>query len=113
MHKLLKFSIKYRPDFESQIAAASEITTTRLFDDKMLSVGDAVTLQIAETQKVVGVGHITKIRSTTFADEFGTPEGSAENYSMYSAYYHRQIEPTTGIKDVTIVLSMRNEPRQS
>lgn len=98
----MRFSLKHRPEFRDTRVNARTLTTTRLFDDKQLAVGDAVEIVITETGQRVGTGVISKVRNTTFQDLFETATDFDGTVAMYEDYYRRRILPDEQVKDVTI-----------
>lgn len=100
--KTIRFSLKYRPDFLQTLVNAQELTTTRLFDDKQLAVGDPVEIVVTETGRRVGTGIISKVRSTTFQDLFATATDFSGTVAMYEGYYGRHVLPGELVKDVTV-----------
>jgi hypothetical protein len=104
MNKVLKYSLKYRPQFLQNLRSKDEIVTTRLFDDHNLSVGDTLDLEISETGERFAVGKIVKIEVSTFEDVCKHSDDTGGNYAMYRNYYQRPIEPTDAVKEITIHL---------
>lgn len=106
--KDIRFSLKYRPDFLQELPSRRELTTTRLFDDKNLMVGDTVNLVITETGEHVATGRISNIRTIGFAELFAATKNFQGTLAMYQDYYMREVAPTTEAKDITIELLEAN-----
>lgn len=102
--KVLRFSLKYRPDFIRQLSSKRELTTTRLFDDKRLSVGDTVAIVVAETGQSVARGVVSGVKVASFSGLFKSANDLVGTFAMYADYYGRRIRATTRVKDVTITL---------
>ena len=74
--------------------------TTRLFDDKSITVGDEVDFLDAETNEKFATAKITKIKETTFADAMKGAKNVQGMYEQYKGYYNREIKPDTPTKYV-------------
>lgn len=104
MNKVIKFSLKYRPNFLQSLGSKGDIATTRLFDDHNLSVGDLVDLEVLETRKRFASGEIVKVEKNAFEKMFANIENKEANYQMYDDYYGRSIQPTDTVKEIIIRL---------
>jgi len=80
------------------------ITTSRLFDDKNLSVGDLVDMIVAENMQRFALGKIISIESSTFREAFVTVRDAEGNNAMYRHYYKHIIDPDEVVKTITLQL---------
>lgn len=104
MTKHLKFSMQYRPTFQTAITARTHLATTRLFDDKALATGDEVELLLASTGKLVRRAHIERIELSDFRTVLAAARDPEGTRHMYHNYYQRDIPLTTPVKEITLRL---------
>lgn len=91
-------TLKFRPFFIEFILTRDKFVTARLFDDKNLSVGDAVDLLNSETGEKFGNGKIVNIRELSFEEMVKGAVDIEGMYAQYKDYYRRDITPTDTVK---------------
>lgn len=98
-------TLKFRPHLMDQILAGTKTSTWRLFDDKDLTLGDAITLINKETCNPFGTGNITslyiKTLGTLTEEDWLGHERFASNeemYATYRTYYGDQVNEESEVK---------------
>jgi len=104
-------TLKFRETLSKLILAGEKDTTWRLFDDKNLMAGDAVSLITWETKQEFARAKIISIRETTLGelsaeDWEGHERFSSEEemYTTYSRYYNRLVTKDTLVKVIRFEL---------
>ena len=94
MNKTLKFVHHY----VSSVLKNKKGITTRLFDDKDITVGNEVDFLDAETNEKFATAKITKVEQTTFADAMKEAADIQEMYNQYEDYYKQEVKADTPMK---------------
>lgn len=98
-------TLKFTPELCEQILAGTKTSTWRLFDDKDLTVGDAIEFINKATLQSFGTGEITQLYTKTLgtlkeSDWIGHERFSSEEvmYATYRQYYGDKVCPDTEVK---------------
>ncbi|MES2749407.1 MAG: ASCH domain-containing protein [Patescibacteria group bacterium] len=98
-------TLKFTPELSAQILAGTKTSTWRLFDDKDLTVGDAITFINKETLETIGTGEITNLYIKTLGtleekDWMGHERYTSEQkmYAAYRGYYGDIVNPDSIVK---------------
>jgi len=99
--------VKFKDYLVPLVLSSKKTSTWRLFDDKSLSVGDAIELREFGKDESFATGHIIKVIEKPFKDlsvedkkgheEYQSDE---EMYKAYSRYYNTAVTPDTFVKIV-------------
>lgn len=97
--------IKFRHYLVPLVLSGEKDITWRLFDDKDLSVGDDIELQIFAKNEPFAYGKIVKViekpfKKLSFEDKAGHEKFNSdqEMYATYSKYYKTEVGPETLVK---------------
>jgi hypothetical protein len=103
--------IKFRDYLVEPILIGTKTSTWRLFDDKALSKGDEIELQVFGSNEKFAEAVITNVdekplRELSEADKEGheTFASNEEMYKTYSRYYQRTVTPETSVKIIRFKL---------
>ena|SRR6185503_4167623 len=91
-------TLGFKPHFIEAIIKKDKIVTTRLFDEKNLSVGDVVDLLNSENKEKFATSKITKVWETSFEDLVKDAKDVQGMYDQYKDYYNREIKPEDKVK---------------
>lgn len=98
-------TLKFRKKLSELILSGEKTTTSRLFDDKNLSVGDRVEFLIWETSEKFIETVIMEVKETTLGklaeeDLVGHEKFCSEGkmYKIYSTYYKREVDKNSLVK---------------
>lgn len=91
-------TLKFESFFADTIKGKDKITTSRLFDEKNLSLGDDVDFLNADTGEKFATGKITAIKETTFAEMVKDAADIQGMYQTYKFRYKREIKPEDKVK---------------
>ena len=104
-------NLKFRRNLVPLVLSGQKTSTWRLFDDKNLSVGDAVELKVFVTLEMFGKAVITDVITKPFkdlsvADKTGHEEfkDDDEMYATYSKYYSCTVDWNTELKIISFKL---------
>jgi len=95
-------TLKFKGHFVEAILNHDKITTTRLDDNKDLSVGDMVDFVNSETNERFAAGKITGIKIITFAEMVEDAKDKQGMYDQYKFYYNREIAPKDQVKVIDL-----------
>lgn len=108
--------IKFRDYLVPLVLSGEKDSTWRLFDDKDLSVGDDLELQVFVTNEPFAKAKITKVIEKQFgelteSDKQGHEKykNDAEMYVEYTKYYKVQVDANTLIKIIWFELKPISE----
>lgn len=98
-------TIKFRDYLVPLVLSGKKISTWRLFDDKDLSAGDVVELQVFVTKEVFAKARIERVVVKPFKmlntqDKAGHESFASdlEMYKTYSEYYQVKVDGDTPVK---------------
>jgi len=95
-------TLKFKGHFADAILNQDKITTTRLDDDKNLSVGDIVDMINSEMSSKFATGKITDIKIRTFEQIAKGAYDVLGMYKQYGVYYNREINSADPVKVITL-----------
>jgi hypothetical protein len=104
-------TLKFRKYLSELILRGEKDSTWRLFDDKDLREGDAVSFLIWETGEEFAKAIVLDVKETTFGkltdedweghEKFSSDE---EMYATYTTYYGRQVTKDSPVKIIKFAL---------
>ena len=103
MNKTLKFP----KHFVEAILASDTGATTRLFDEKNLSVGDELSFIEKETGRCFANARITKVVEAPFEEVMKYAADMKGMYEQYADYHKTPIEPSTPMKVISYEITAR------
>ncbi len=108
-------TLKFYTPLVNLILDGQKRSTWRLFDDKDLQLGDAITFINKDTGEVFGHGEITFLKVTTFEkleeeDWEGHERYTSEEemYAKYREYYGDEVSSDTEIKIINFSFTAQN-----
>lgn len=90
------------------ILKKDKVTTTRLFDDKNLSVGDVVDFIDSGSGDKFSEAKITRIKEITFSEMVKGAANVEGMYEHYKDYYKRDISPEDKVKQIDFEIVKNN-----
>lgn len=104
-------TLKFASDLVALVLDGSKTSTWRLFDDKDLIKGDALSLIDKSTGEEFAKAEITSIKETTLGQltdedrEGHEPfESDQQMYETYEKYYNTKVGPETSLKIIRFEL---------
>jgi len=104
-------TLKFRPHLAKEIMEGRKTTTWRLFDDKVLQVGDQLTLQNWETSEDFAKAEVTEVREKTLGELQDYDFDGHEKYNSqeemlkhYKEYYGDKVNLDTIVKIIKFKL---------
>lgn len=105
--------LKFRDNLVPLVLSGEKNSTWRLFDDKDLTVGDDIELQVFVTNNKFAEAKIVEVIEKRFGDlsdddkkgheEF---EDDSEMYATYTKYYDVQVDSSTLVKIIRFELKL-------
>lgn len=97
--------LKFRKNLVPLVLSGEKTSTWRLFDDKDLSVGDAIELREFGSDVSFATARIYRVKVLTFAELSDSDKQGHEGYTddeemyeVYSGYYKQPVGPHTMLK---------------
>lgn len=110
-------TLKFTPELCDQIVGKLKTSTWRLFYDKALAVGDALTFVNKATLHSFGTGEITHLYSKTLgsleeSDWIGHERFASDQimYDTYRRYYGDTVRPETEVKIIHFTFTANELP---
>lgn len=97
-------TLKFKSQFVDTILTKDKIITTRLFDDKNLTVGDVVDFINSESAEKFATGKITDVKEITFEEMVKDAADIKGMYDQYAYYYGKQIDSKETVKVISFDL---------
>ncbi len=103
--------LKFRDNLVPLVLSGEKNSTWRLFDDKDLSVGDDIALQVFVTNKKFAEAKIVEVIEKRFGDLSDNDKnghegykGESEMYATYTKYYGTKVDSNTLVKIIRFKL---------
>ncbi|MDA2922228.1 hypothetical protein MYX07_03095 [Patescibacteria group bacterium AH-259-L07] len=93
-----KKTLKFPSHFKESILARDKGATTRLFDEKNISVGDTIDFLDRDTGDRFATVKATKVYEKPFQEAMQDAHDIQGMYDQYESYHQRKIQPDTPMK---------------